>query len=242
MHINFTLGLLMGDGSFQINHWKKKYNQYRICIKLKNKTDNILMLKKIRNHHEGIGTLIVRKNYVLWAINHKKDLKWFLNEILDNKFLNLKPLMKEKGLKMIYCINNNISYSEYRYLIEKEKKGEWLWPFNKPKKTKVIFDEGWNHWLAGFSEAESCFCVRLNGNQSYSISQKDDLIIIESIKEFFDLPNKILKKKCGTYVLETYNVKCCVNIINFFDKYKLLGDKLNSFHVFKKHVLSKQQS
>jgi hypothetical protein len=32
--------------------------------------------------------------------------------------------MKEKGLKMMYCINNNISYSEYRYLIEKENKGE----------------------------------------------------------------------------------------------------------------------
>lgn len=44
MQLHFTLGLLMGDVSFQINHWKKKYLQYRIIIKLKNNYENIKML------------------------------------------------------------------------------------------------------------------------------------------------------------------------------------------------------
>jgi hypothetical protein len=74
----------------------------------------MLKLKDLTNHVMITGSQKMKV----------KDIVNMINEILDNKFLNLKPLMKEKGLKMMYCINNNISYSEYRYLIEKENKGE----------------------------------------------------------------------------------------------------------------------
>jgi hypothetical protein len=64
MRLNFTLGLLMGDGSFQINHYKKKYLQYRIIIKLKNSKKNIIMLQDIRSYF-NIGTININHKYVL---------------------------------------------------------------------------------------------------------------------------------------------------------------------------------
>ena len=43
----FWVGLMDGDGSIQINHWRKKYIQYRFIIKLKYCLENIKMLKLI---------------------------------------------------------------------------------------------------------------------------------------------------------------------------------------------------
>ena len=66
---NFTLGLLIGDGSFQINHWKKKYLQYRIVIKLKKTNGNILMLQNIKNYYK-IGRIKISN------IKNKKKKSW----------------------------------------------------------------------------------------------------------------------------------------------------------------------
>jgi hypothetical protein len=32
----FWVGLMDGDGSIQVNHWRSRYLQYRLVIKLKN--------------------------------------------------------------------------------------------------------------------------------------------------------------------------------------------------------------
>lgn len=230
----------MADGSFQINHWKKKYLQYTIIIKLKNHSKNILMLQNLRTQY-NIGTINIRSNFVIWAINNKKDIKKFLDLIHNNPLLNLKLKTKIKILKMIYCLNNNMSYNEYQYLNEKEKLNEWIWPFPKPNylDKKPIFDNDSKYWLTGFIEAEGCFSVRSNGNQSFSIGQKEDKIILESIKEWFLLPNKIQVKKGNFYVIETYSLQKCLLIIDFIDNYKLHGEKVLSFDIFKKHVLKK---
>lgn len=46
----FIVGLLDGDGSIQVNNWKKKYLQNRIMIKLKKTPSNIKMLTEIKNY------------------------------------------------------------------------------------------------------------------------------------------------------------------------------------------------
>ena len=239
MQLNFTLGLLMGDGSFQINHWKKKYLQYRIMIKLKNEPENIKMLQDIRSYY-NIGTININKDSVLWAINNKKEVRGFLELIKNHPLLNLK--ISTKIQKMIYSLDNSMSYNEY-YFLEKDS-NKWVWPFSEPlgRNNLSSFDEDMKWWFVGFAEAESCFCIRKNGNQSWSISQKGDLEILIIIKNYFELPNKILLKKCGTHVLETYNLKCCTKIIDFFNNYPLKGHKKVSFELFKIHLEGKQRS
>lgn len=44
----FWVGLLEGDGSIQVNHWRKEILQYRIVIKLKDTEMNKKMLGEIR--------------------------------------------------------------------------------------------------------------------------------------------------------------------------------------------------
>ena len=42
-----------GDGSIQVNHWRKKNLQYRLVIKLSNLDSNIKMLRIIASHFKG---------------------------------------------------------------------------------------------------------------------------------------------------------------------------------------------
>jgi len=241
--LNFTLGLLMGDGSFQINHWKKKYLQYRVVIKLKNDKDNINMLRELRNNY-GIGTINISSKFVVWAINDKKQVKWFIKLILNNseKLLSLSPRTKLKVMKMEYGLNNNISYNEFIYL----NRNNWLNSIVIEKEDinidNYIEDEEFFWWLAGFTEAEGCFCIRKNGNQSFSIGQKIDYEILEIIKKLFDLPNTIREQSEKFYVIETYNLKSCIAIIKFFDKYKLRGNKSYTYEYFKSHVKYKYKN
>jgi hypothetical protein len=105
---------------------------------------------------------------------------------------------------MVYALDNNMSYKEY-YFLEHDNPLEWRRPFLKPTKLEEFpkISEDYKFWLAGFSEAEGCFCIRKNGSQSFSISQKSVLLLIESIKSYFELPNKIqLQKKSETFVFE----------------------------------------
>src|SRR4051794_19228235 len=43
----FWVGLMDGDGSVQVNHWRRTSLQYRLVIKLKHTSANEQMLKKI---------------------------------------------------------------------------------------------------------------------------------------------------------------------------------------------------
>lgn len=237
-NISFTLGLLIGDGSFQINHWKKKYLQYRVVIKLKNTPSNLKMLQDQREYYK-CGTIVPTKSTVVWAINHKKQVHQFLNLLKENPLLDYKCSAKTKILKILYGIENNVSYAEYSFL--EEDISEWKWPFKKPlvPTTPIEFTENYKWWLCGFVEAEGCFCIRKNGSQSFSVSQKNGELIIDSIKTFFEIPNKILLKKCGTLVIETYNSRCCLKVARFFENYTLKGEKKVSFDFFKKHLYSK---
>ena len=233
----------MGDGSFQINHWKKKYLQYRVVIKLKKTPSNLRMLQDLRDQFK-YGTIVVDEKTVVWAINHKKQVDSFLKIMITSPLINLKNSTNVKILKMLYGIENNISYSEYLSMENEalgEKSTNWNWPFERPTILTTIPDlsEDYKWWLSGFVEAEGCFSIRKNSNQSFSVSQKDGKFIIDSIKTFFEIPNKVLQKKCGTFVLETYNSRCCFQVSNFFENYPLKGEKMVSFSRFKDHLYLK---
>jgi hypothetical protein len=49
----FTVGLIDGDGSFQVNHWRRKILQYRLVVKLALKPHNMDMLTLIAARYGG---------------------------------------------------------------------------------------------------------------------------------------------------------------------------------------------
>lgn len=51
--IKFWVGLMDGDGSIQVNHWRKQSLQFRLVIKLKYDPENVKMLSLIQTHVGG---------------------------------------------------------------------------------------------------------------------------------------------------------------------------------------------
>ena len=60
------------------------------------------------------------------------------------------------------------------------------------------------NWLIGFIEAEGCFSIRKNNSPSFSIGQNDDYYLIDSIKSYFNIDNKIRNPYDKFYFLEIY--------------------------------------
>jgi hypothetical protein len=144
---------------------------------------------------------------------------------------------------MIYAIDSKMSYNEYS-MLENKSLNQWEWPLEEPISIDPFplyaYNKNYKWWLCGFTEAEGCFCIRKSGAQSFSIGQKNDRIIIESIKTFFKLPNKIrTQKQTKFFIIETYNTRSLYQIINFFEQYSLRGEKSGSFQLFKNYFNSK---
>ena len=76
----FFLGLLEGDGSIQVNHWRKRILQFRILIKLKYTEDNYRMLTEIGDEL-NIVNVHIRNDYVLLIEDEKRKLKLLIKRI-----------------------------------------------------------------------------------------------------------------------------------------------------------------
>lgn len=280
----FFVGLFEGDGSIQVNHYKSKYLQFRLVIKLKNLEDNINILNNIK-YHLG-GNVKINKNFVLWVINDIKDIINFiklfekyplitLNKKLQlafiksiyyiykyNKDLAINLYLKDRNNKYnhnLYEIYKNINYLNVNYyksqLLVSSLQGNIIYPeikYNNLNNSNLLsniintltleFLEGdltymatgsninqkfINIWFAGFIEAEGCFCIRKNNNNSFSFSQ-NDINLITFLNNYFDIKNKLYLNK-NTYILEVYNKYYLNLFLNFFNKYSLQGNKYTQF-------------
>lgn len=61
----FWVGLMDGDGSIQVNHWRKKCLQYRLVIKLKYCSENLFMLNLICKNIGGKVRIIKKNEFVI---------------------------------------------------------------------------------------------------------------------------------------------------------------------------------
>ena len=61
----FWVGLMDGDGSIQVNHWKFKSLQYRLVIILKNCSENVTMLNIIAKTIGGSVRLVDKHKFVI---------------------------------------------------------------------------------------------------------------------------------------------------------------------------------
>jgi hypothetical protein len=74
--LGFWVGLMDGDGSIQVNHWRKRCLQFRVVIKLRNYEENVNMLQQIS---EVVGGHIrIQKNFVIWVENTRLKVEKIL--------------------------------------------------------------------------------------------------------------------------------------------------------------------
>ena len=227
----FWVGLMDGDGSIQVNHWRKQCLQYRMVIKLSNITSNYNMLINIAKVIGGTVKITGRKKDVIWVTNDKKEI-----ENIIKIFDLYPPLTSKKICQLIFlkkCLTDN---SIENYLLarnHKYDKQSTIINSNINFKTPTYFKA----WLSGFIEAEGCFSIRKHNNHSFSIGQNDDYYILEAIKNFFEVNNKIRNVYSNFYILEIYKKEALLKIITHFFYYPLLGKKLESFKIFKETIL-----
>lgn len=221
----FFVGLLDGDGSIQVNHWKGRILQFRIVIKLKNTERNKDMLELIREVVGGRVREEKGKRFVIWAVDHKKNVKKVL------KLLGKYPLLtKRKRSQLEFmkkCIKEGVTVTWY--LENRDKKYDL-----KDQGIRLNKLDYYKEWLSGFIEAEGCFLERKDGSKTFSIGQKGDSAIIKLIKDKFEIETKVRKSKGEMYRIESYKKEELERIKKHIKENSLLGEKGISYEKFYK--------
>jgi hypothetical protein len=223
---SFWVGLMDGDGSIQVNHWKKRNLQYRMVIKLNNTLHNVKMLTQISKVIGGTVRIEKSGKFVIWVENNQKHIQKLLQI-----FLQFPPRTSR-----LFC--------QYMFILLCLKKKDVSWylenrSFKYNKRTMHSFESMqnlcyWKPWLSGFIEAEGCFTCREASSKvrSFSISQNTDKFLLNSIKTYFGTNNIVRKQKLNMYILEIYKKECLNAIQKHFKLFPLLGEKRQSFNTF----------
>ena len=210
-----------GDGSIQVNHWRDKNLQYRFVIKLRYCPENLSMLNLIKNTIGG-NVRVIKNESIIWVTNSKIAAKKLLGI-----FILYPPLTSRLRAQIKFMqeclIKNDVEW----YLNNRNNK--YLNRENFVDTNVPYFSE----WLSGFIEAEGCFSIRNSNNHSFSIGQNEDRYLIESIRNYFNIQSKIRNTKDPFWVIETYRHSTFINLVEHFNKYPLLGEKLISYIKFK---------
>ena len=232
----FWVGLMDGDGSIQVNHWRKQSLQYRLVIKLSNHESNYNMLIQIAKIIGGTVRVTGKGADVIWVVNKKKEVEEIIKiydtypPLTSKKICQLAFLKTcltqtsglfpsgELGGVETYLFNRNLKYDKQLTIIKSNIE------FNIPSYFKT--------WLSGFIEAEGCFSIRKSNNHSFSIGQNDDIYLIYAIKKYFDITNIVRNPYGKFYFIEVYKKEVLFKIITHCVNYPLLGEKRESLKKF----------
>lgn len=231
----FWVGLIDGDGSIQVNHWRGKILQFRFVLKLKNTPANVQMLRLLRKNL-GIGknVRISRDGaFVLWVENKKSKMPKQL-KIMEK----YPPLTSRLTMQLAFLKKMQHSGDIETYMRTRDSKYSELEVVQRSIiQTNITALPYFCSWFSGFVEAEGCFCVRRNGQKSFSIGQKNDFYQQERIKFYIGAQNKILKKG-EFYLLEVYRKSVFHFLDNHFRAFPLLGEKSFHFAEFCKRLVN----
>lgn len=232
----FWVGLMDGDGSIQVNHWRRQSLQYRLIIKLSNIKSNYNMLIEIAKVVGGTVRITGQGTDVIWLVNKKQEVEEII-KIYDTyppltskkicQLAFLKTCLTQTSLDT-YLLNRNFKYDNQLTIIKSNLN------FKIPSYFKG--------WLSGFIEAEGCFSIRISNKHSFSIGQNDDIYLINAIKQYFEVTNKIRNPYSKFYYLEVYKKEVLLEIITHCTNYPLLGEKSESIKEFRNILFNKRIS
>ena len=223
----FWVGLMDGDGSIQVNHWRKKYLQYRLIIKLSYLEGNYNMLLKIAKVIGGTVRIVNNNKEVIWVVDKKETIIKIINIFSVYPPLTSRLTCQLEFLQV--CLNND---SVIDYLSNRKLKYNNQLNVIKQFSLNNVIPSYYPSWLSGFIEAEGCFSIRVNKNHSFSIGQNDDFYLLENIKIFFNLSVMVRNPYKKFFVIESYKKETLDRIISHCTNYPLLGAKSQSLDKF----------
>jgi len=216
----FWVGLMDGDGSIQVNHWRKQSLQYRLVIKLSNLKSNYNMLVEVAKVIGGTVRITGKKADVIWVVNKKEEIIEVIKIFYTYPPLTSKKICQLAFLKTCLTETSVEKYLSTRDTKFKEQSSIINANFNVPTYFKA--------WLSGFIETEGCFSIRKTKAHSFSIGQNDDVYLIDAIKQYFEISNKVRNPYGNFYFIEVYKKEVLAKIVAHCTNYPLLGEKLES--------------
>ena len=113
----FWVGLMDGNGSIQVNHWRHKNLQYRLIIKLKYCSENLYMLNLIASHIGGNVKIVGSNKFIIWVVNNRNHIYKIIQIFI--KYPPLTSRLRAQLAFMLTCFEqNNVEW----YLKARDKK------------------------------------------------------------------------------------------------------------------------
>lgn len=265
----YVTGFSDGEACFHLaigKNAKYKIGYYvnpGFSIALHKKDENLL--RKIQEFFGGIGVLRVKENIVQFRVFSIKDLdiiiKHFDSYPLISKklvdyllFKEALELIKNKEHLTIEGFNKIISIRASMNLglpeiLKKDfsniKSREISASNPNFARIRVTLPDKLNpDWIAGFTEAEGCFFIKLVKNNTkkkyqvvlgYQITQHSrDALLIEKFTTFFNCGRFELTKGSSVNFLVNKFSDITKIMVPFFENYPLLGSKSKDFEDWKK--------
>jgi hypothetical protein len=124
----FWVGLMDGDGSIQVNHWRYQSLQYRLVIKLSNIISNYNMLIKIAKVIKGNVRITGKGKEIIWVVNDKETIKEIIKIFEIYPLLTSKKICQLEFLKKCllknsinwYLSNRNFKYANQIVIIKSD--------------------------------------------------------------------------------------------------------------------------
>ncbi len=197
---HYLAGLIDGDGHFS--------SKQQLVVTF-NSLD--ISLAYFIKKQIGYGSVykVKTKNAVILVIAAKKGLETVIN------LINGKLRSKNKFIQINKNILNNIKFLDFKRIVSLKLNTS---------------DDLKNLWLAGFSDADASFQIKLISRNNktevrlnYQIDQKENYIFI-LIKNFIG-GNIGFRIDQDTYYYGSTSFGSAKNVINYFDHYNLLSSK-----------------
>jgi hypothetical protein len=206
----FTVGLVDGDGSIMVNHWRRQSLQFRLTVKLADKLGNHGMLEEIARHFGGFVSRATQRgcDWVSWTVNSQAVLRDHILPLFDA----YPPLTSVKRAQLAFLRKCLLDRSMEEYFAERARKPAHViaattvlerelkasTPLQGPLEStgeslvtgpaveqagpayQWVVPPYFEDWLPGFIEAEGCF-----SGKSFSIAQNNDRVLIELIRDYY---------------------------------------------------------
>ena len=180
----FTVGLIDGDGSLQVNHWQRKSLQYRLIVKLAHKPYNLEMLSRIAAVYGGKVRVVLNKRTGVETVQWTIDDSYIIKTVIVPLLTQYPPLTSRVALQLAFVIKalNGMTMDEYFSSIKGKYDDRLISPVSANN-----YPSYFGSWLSGFIEAEGSFSIRNTKNViTFSVSQLNDLYLIDAIRAFFN--------------------------------------------------------
>lgn len=238
---NWLVGVTDGDGTFNIYNRGNKWN---LTFKIDQSRYNLRLLFFIKKRL-GVGSVKQSGTSASFVIRDRKTLKSHVFPLFD-KF----PLLTSKNFnyckfKQAYNVleSSSLTTSESNKQLVKVKEKSLPNDYISPVWDKNNYDEISEnkniinkYWLVGFIEAQGSFYLVKKDDKrlvhGFSLTQKLDPIVLESIRSILKISTKI-QYKSNYYSLDTTNSRAVENIISYFHN-TMKGMKSFEYRVWSK--------